>query len=314
MSKNFVAKGRRGWHPPRMQRHVFGTVLICFLGCGETGVTTVTTTVLTQGTSNGPSPTNGTSATDSGSSGDLPTSGESASTQSSSSAHDPMIVSLQTNVTQVTIGQSVIFTAVVTDPDGLDDIAGGTLSSLDGAIGYGPFMAAGQPGTYTIEISWDAMQQAESIDFLDSELLRSFRVKFFDQAAHDVTETVELTLFCAEGSACKGVCVDIAVDSGHCGACENVCKDTCADAACLPALGECINEDAGFSTCNDYCASVGEACMESGCASDDTIVGYGSLNQCKDGVPGTGNSEPCDTLQPWTANRAAVRCCCSDTQ
>lgn len=74
-----------------------------------------------------------------------------------------MIINLQTNVTKITVGETVLFTAVLTDPDGLDDIVGGTLSDQTGMIGYGPFMAAGQPGTCSISLAWEAMHQAESL-------------------------------------------------------------------------------------------------------------------------------------------------------
>ena len=61
----------------------------------------------------------------------------------------PVLLSLQTNVPKITAGESVTFTAILTDPDGVDDIVGGTLSDTTGSIGYGPFVAAGQPGTYS---------------------------------------------------------------------------------------------------------------------------------------------------------------------
>ena len=77
----------------------------------------------------------------------------------------PVFLSLQTNVAKITAGESVIFTAVLTDPDGVDDIVGGTLSDESGVIGYGPFVAAGQEGTYSITLSWDAMHQADAIEF-----------------------------------------------------------------------------------------------------------------------------------------------------
>ncbi len=290
------------------------------LGCGDNGgePTATTITTLMMETSNGPSATHGSSPTDSDAttSHDSGTSTEPTAT-SSPGANGPQFISLKSNVTKLTSGQSVIFTAIVTDPDGLDDIAGGALSSEDGAIGYGPFMAAGQEGTYTIEVTWDAMHQAEPIEFVQSELARTFRVDFYDQAAHEATKTVELTLFCMAGSACDGVCVDVGIDGENCGQCGRICKggaDACGDASCLPVHGECINADSGYATCDAYCVSIGEVCAENGCEFDATIRAYGSIGVCMDDIGRASISEPCDTVQPWTVGRQAVQCCCSDTQ
>lgn len=187
-----------------MRRHVLGVIVLGLPACGNNGGEPTATTLTTLMTSNGPSLTGGTEG-EMPSTGRVPTStngsdtSEEPTTSTGSGTNAPKFISLQTNVQQITSGQSVTFTAIVTDPDGLDDIAGGTLSSEDASIGYGPFVAAGQEGTYTIEVSWDAMQQAESIDFVQSEIVRTFRVDFFDQAAHSAMKTVDLTLFCTEG-------------------------------------------------------------------------------------------------------------------
>ena len=68
-----------------------------------------------------------------------PTSGGPTPTSDDSSSMPvegaPVFLSLQTNVAKITAGESVTFTAVLTDPDGVDDIVGGTLSDLTGKIG-----------------------------------------------------------------------------------------------------------------------------------------------------------------------------------
>src|SRR5690606_3063546 len=77
----------------------------------------------------------------------------------------PVILSLSSNVTQMTEGESVTFTAILTDPDGVSDIVGGSLLDAQGAVDFGPFVAAGQPGTYSITLSWAQIHQAISIHF-----------------------------------------------------------------------------------------------------------------------------------------------------
>ena len=225
----------------------------------------------------------------------------------------PVFLSLQTNVSKITAGESVIFTAVLTDPDGVDDIVGGTLSDESGVIGYGPFVAAGQEGTYSITLSWDAMHQAEAIQFEGMDLDRVFRAEFYDQAANKVGKDVNLTLTCAEGSACDGVCIDIMTDATHCGSCSGVCEGGCDAGKCAPKWEGCFDMASRFDTCTAYCASVGETCVENGCDGGSTSRGFPSLNDCQDDVFFTPYVEPCDQVQPWNAGRKVMKCCCTDS-
>lgn len=227
----------------------------------------------------------------------------------------PKFLSLQTNVSKLTAGESVIFTAVLTDPDGVDDIVGGTLSNEGGGIGYGPFVAAGQEGTYSITLSWDAMQQAEAIQFEGMDLSRVFRAEFYDQAANKVSKDVSLALTCAEGSACDGVCTDIMADADHCGTCSGVCEGGCDAGKCAPKWGECVHSSDGVATCDQYCGSIGETCAENGCdVTKGTILGYGGQTECAKDIAAVSIAEPCDKMQTWGTGRTDIRCCCTDTK
>ena len=249
-----------------------------------------------------------------------PTSGGPTPTSDDSSSMPvegaPVFLSLQTSVAKITAGESVTFTAVLTDPDGVDDIVGGTLSDVTGKIGYGPFVAAGQPGTYSMMVSWDAMQQAEAIEFENAELMRGFRAEFYDQGAHKVHQDVDLALTCMNGSACDGVCTDLMTDAMNCGACAGVCATGCSAGTCTPSWGECIYMNSGFETCDAYCASVSEACVENGCggSEDATIRAFSLEMSCQKGLNFGTVKEPCDTIQSWGAGRPWVQCCCSDTK
>ena len=223
----------------------------------------------------------------------------------------PVFLSLQTNASMLTAGESITFTAVLTDPDGVDDIVGGTLSDPTGMIGYGPFIAAGQPGTYSIMVSWDAMQQAEAIKFENADLMRSFRAEFFDQAANKVNKDVELTLTCAEGSACGGVCTDLMATADHCGACGKVCESGCKDGVCAPAWSECVQFNAGFENCDQICATSGQTCVQNGCEDDATTKGFYTMGDCSAQQIDSLFSEACAKTQPWTIARAVIRCCCT---
>ena len=283
---------------------VLGIVAACG-GDDESTATTMSSVSGTMTASMDPS-------TGPGGSDSTPTSGDSSSGPVEGA---PVIISLETNVSKITAGESVIFTAVLTDPDGVEDIVGGTLSDESGQIGYGPFVAAGQEGTYSISLSWEAMHQAEAIQFEGMDLARVFRAEFYDQAVHKVQQDVELMLTCAEGSACDGVCTDIMANGEHCGACGKVCDGGCDTGQCAPEWGECLIMSSGFDTCSMYCTSVGEACVENGCGPNDgTIRAFSQQINCKDEVLGTSIPEPCDTIQTWGIGGQVVQCCCTDTK
>jgi hypothetical protein len=222
-----------------------------------------------------------------------------------------VFLSLQTNASSLTAGESITFTAVLIDPDGVDDIVGGTLSDLTGMIGYGPFVAAGQPGTYSIMVSWDAMHQAEPIEFENTDLMRSFRAEFFDQVANKVSKDVDLTLACAEGAACDGVCTDLKATADHCGTCGKICATGCKDGACAPAWGECTQKDEGFDNCDQICAASGQTCVKDGCEDNTTVHGFETPADCGNQELDTHYSESCSAVQPWIGFRAVIQCCCT---
>ena len=261
------------------------------------------------------SPSAGTVTTgpgESDNSSDMPPTSDTASTAPVAGA--PVFLSLQTNVSKITAGESVIFTAVLTDPDGVDDIVGGTLSDVSGMIGYGPFVAAGQEGTYSVSLSWDAVNQAQAIQFEGMDLKQIFRAEFYDQAANKVHQDVELTLTCVEGSACGGVCTDIMVDADHCGACGKVCEGGCGEGQCAPKWGECINASSGFDTCDLYCPSIGETCVENACGPlTGTIRAFTQTTDCEAEKLGSTVKQPCSMVQTWGMS-PVVQCCCSDTK
>lgn len=225
----------------------------------------------------------------------------------------PVFLSLQTNVSKITAGESVIFTAVLTDPDGVDDIVGGTLSDETGMIGYGPFVAAGQEGTYSMSLSWDAVHQADPIQFEGMDLGRVFRAEFYDQAANKVHKDVKLTLTCVEGSACDGICTNIMTNTVHCGSCAKACEGGCDVGQCAPKWGECIDKKLGFSTCDAYCGSIGEACVENGCGDGATTRAYGGYPDCQKETLYTSVDEPCAAVQTWSIGSGVIQCCCTDT-
>ncbi len=222
-----------------------------------------------------------TTASSGGSSGDGPsdtddrtgttTSDASTSSETTDKASTgPTIVTFGASVSQLTEGETVTFTVIATDPDGIDDLIGGSLLSADGTIAFGAFATGAQEGAYSLDLTWDQIQQSEGITF-EAESVREYRAEFFDVDANVTAATVELTLHCDGASACDGVCelvecdgscleIDLDSDRDHCGACGASCFGTdflnaCNDGSCAR---QCVSAEG--TNCNEHCSSIGLSC------------------------------------------------------
>ncbi|MBW1811394.1 MAG: hypothetical protein JRJ87_24610 [Deltaproteobacteria bacterium] len=241
-----------------------------------------------------------------------------ADSQSDSDTNEPpMILSFGTNVSDITEGESVTFTAVVSDPDGIDDLIGGALKSPDGTVVYGAFATSAQEGAYTLTITWNAVDQAQSIEFTGEDT-RTFLAEFFDISGHTVVEQVTIQLYCDTGAACDGKCVDLSTSSNNCGACRHACAVAggCSSGACYE-WSSCTEVG---DTCDDICASEGRTCAVVCFGSDLTapraVLHYMDINACISD-PGSGSSltsvRYCDepvfvpAFPFWTVEQ----CCCS---
>ncbi|MDC0674207.1 hypothetical protein [Nannocystis radixulma] len=228
-----------------------------------------------------------------------------------------MFLSFGTNVATLTQDESVTFNAILTDPDGVADIVGGTLRSTDESLEFGVFAAAGQPGAYSISLSWAQIHQTEPIEFAGGESPRGFRAVFFDQGGNKATDELTLDLVCAGGAACDGSCTDLAVDGLNCGSCGHACdggEDACEAGACAPALSRCINFDEGLETCTAACQSFGETCAENACGAGITTRTFNNLMWCEDDLNGANKIMACDEPQMWNIGARAIKCCCTDTK
>lgn len=222
----------------------------------------------------------------------------------------PVFLSFNTNVSKITEGESVIFTALLTDPDGVEDIIGGSLLSENEAIDYGPFVAAGQVGTYSISLSWAQIEQSASINFENTELSLPLRARFFDQGGNKAVSDAQITLACAGGSACNGSCTNISADGANCGACDHTCSSmTCSESKCGPIWSECFVKTDGFSTCAEVCQSISESCEEAQCGAFTTEY-YGTMMECLKQTGEISGVDSCDKVQSWI--NPVIRCCCSD--
>jgi hypothetical protein len=125
--------------------------------------------------------------------------------------------------------------------------------------------------------------------------------------------------------------VDFETDSFNCGECGRVCKNTenvilspicdpgecCIAGECQPYIAtECLEEGDPHDDCASFCPSIGEECVEGGCGSGATWMGWPRSNSLCEGFSSvlSRSSGACDDPIEWSADVGKVRCCCTDTQ
>ena len=145
----------------------------------------------------------------------------------------PVIVSFTTNLQIMEPGDNLIFSAIVTDPQGVDDVIGGTLQAqlVEPMEPSPPRRVKG----LTLTLNWDDLDTVDPIATPPGGNTRTFVAEFFDQSANATTATATISLQCEDTSlaACGNRCVDIAEDLEHCGICNNACGD---DGICVEAF------------------------------------------------------------------------------
>ncbi len=166
----------------------------------------------------------------------------------------PNILSLNANTTTLDAGATLIVTAVVTDPDGIDDLIGGQLEAATGGS-YGAFSTSAAEGAYTIALTWNALNTVQAIDAPTAGTALDFKAIFYDVAGLRSERTLQITVRCSSEEArslCDGTCLDLATDYNSCGACDN----SCSDVPSFEAVPEHIrNRVAGSRDCNQgFCS------------------------------------------------------------
>jgi hypothetical protein len=240
----------------------------------------------------------------------------------------PTILMLSSNVTTLDESQQLIISAVVTDPDGVDDLIGGSLLDPTSGNAYGAFVTSAAEGSYQIILGWSAIDTVQPIDAPASGGQRRFIARFYDVAGHLAERELTITLRCSISgqSACGGDCVDLSSDDLHCGACRSpvpsglVCRNAqpgCADTSLTLCSTECA--DLGYSidhcgTCDHQCPSWSgrtPSCEGGGiCSISDTFYSRISCDTI------CGNHGYSCTAATWyyyfTSGYAGVSSLCSD--
>ena len=98
--------------------------------------------------------------------------------------------------------EMIVLSAVLTDPDGVEDVVGGTLY-VDGTnTTLGTFATSAQEGAYTMIVTWAqlAAPLAAKAEW-STDLEIPLRAEFFDQAGHVASKALTLSLSCEGGPA-----------------------------------------------------------------------------------------------------------------
>ncbi|MCB9653746.1 MAG: hypothetical protein H6729_06410 [Deltaproteobacteria bacterium] len=236
-----------------------------------------------------------------------------ASQDASTSGRAPRFLTFGTNVRTITSGESVVVSAVLTDPDGVDDIVGGTLHDERGGAVYGAFSTHGAEGAYSLTLAWDAINQVASIDLGQGEdVERVIVAEFFDVAGNKISKSTSIRLTCGDRGACAGKCVDLMNDDRNCGECGRRCDRAreCAEGLCF-ALEECLSTIHGTS-CSEVCEFKGKT-AGSHCG--------GNIDECGMAYREKYGGELCalDSFA-WTTQCevafsdgiSSVKCCCGE--
>ncbi len=161
----------------------------------------------------------------------------------------PVILSLLTNTDEMLLDTNLIISAVITDPDGVDDVIGGQLTSADGAQAFGSFQTADSEGAYQLTLTWSQLDEVETIDFIGGHTW-TFVAEFYDQAGSSTAAELEVTSPCQAG--CAGYCA-----LGECHPLFNPCGE---GQRCFAVGGEagmvireCVASPAGDDALGEFC-------------------------------------------------------------
>ena len=117
---------------------------------------------------------------------------------------EPEVVYFAAEPAEIRQGESTLFTLTVSGPEGVDYPVDAHLETATGQL-ITELLPAGQPRTYTAELSWADINQFEEITFLQDRK-RTFVARLeADDGFADQVETT-LTLTCLGVGACRGEC------------------------------------------------------------------------------------------------------------
>jgi hypothetical protein len=118
----------------------------------------------------------------------------------------------------------------------------------------------------------------------------------------------------SDPSGGASACGDTSTDPENCGQCRRSCNGaTCKAGVCQRSIEGCFAEDEGFTTCSEFCSSLGESCLPRACGASTFVFQSGDQLQCLDD-PGNAavlTADTCDDVFIWDPSHAYYACCCS---
>lgn len=180
----------------------------------------------------------------------------------------PVILSYTANNKTMDPTRTLILTAVVTDPDGIDDLIGGSVSDPVSAGSYGAFVTSAAEGSYSITISWQQIREVRELDTPMGGEDRAFRAVFYDQAGHKVEADITIHMECDSNGTwalCGGACTDLKSSLSHCGTCSKKVSYTqgqCNNGTpgCKAGLDLCGSDCVDLASDKDHCGSCTHDC------------------------------------------------------
>jgi hypothetical protein len=184
----------------------------------------------------------------------------------------PIFLTLTANTALLEYQQTLTVAAVLTDPDGIDDLIGGVLVDPTTGNSYGAFMTAAAEGSYSLMVPWAAINTVAAIDADPPGVDRRFRAEFFDSAGHKTTRDLTVRLRCnAPGARTEQACCDgkqfFVNARTSCGTCNRACVPPAWSSYVFTACTQfhCSAQAAAMPTlqsCTAACASLGATCRE----------------------------------------------------
>lgn len=184
----------------------------------------------------------------------------------------PEILEVMVSSDNLSEGEALTVTALVTDPDGLDDIVGVSLRAADNSATY-IFLDQISQGTFRVAVTWDDIHAVTPIEFETDQILET-AVQAVDSMGNTDQDFLSTTLTCRGDVACDGSCTTLGT-SENCGS----CGDTCTRPAYC-SENQCIEN----TTCGNNIVDLGEQCDGTnlqGFTCESLGLGNGML-QCSD--------------------------------
>jgi hypothetical protein len=168
----------------------------------------------------------------------------------------PRILSFGTSSPQLlSLEETLTITAVLTDPDGVDDLVGGSLLDPDSGATYGAFATSAQEGAYEISLDMQRIYEVARVEAIWPEATTvRFRARFFDQAGNEVTADASVDVMCEVVSDfIGGDCRFLAASYTSSGDCTMFTPNRALDATCTEICevledGACANARTSSST------------------------------------------------------------------